>query len=122
MVTQVTQYATHEEYARSVRRQVISTAQAILDGQLSFLIGSRRLAALRHETDAAADDKDFTVFIAIDSETDALPLGAVREHWDQGALARLEPEIKEAEHWASTAGVDACRSLIARFGEQDPNT
>jgi hypothetical protein len=118
----VNQYATHEEYARSVRLQVISTAQAMLDGQLNFLIGSRRLAALRYETDAAADDADFMIFVAIDSETDALPLGAVREHWDHDALARLEPEIEEAEHWATTAGADACRSLIARFGKQDSNT
>jgi hypothetical protein len=94
----------------------------MLDGQLSFLIGSRRLAALRHEIDAAADDTDFLVFVAIDSETDALPLGAVREHWDQGALTRLEPEIEEAEHWASNVGADACRSLVIRFGEQEPNT
>jgi hypothetical protein len=77
---------------------------------------------LRHETDTAADDADFLVFVAIGSETDALPLGAVREHWDQRALARLEPEIDEAEHWASTVGADACRSLIARFGEHEPNT
>jgi hypothetical protein len=93
----------------------------MLDGQLSFLIGSRRLAALRHETDAAADDADFLVFVAIDSETDGLPLDAVPDHWDQDVLARLEPEIGEAEHWAATAGADACRSLIARFDEQDPN-
>jgi hypothetical protein len=118
----VTQYATHEKYARSVRQQVVSTAQAMLDGKLSFLIGSRRLAALRHEIDMATDDADFMVFVAIDSEIDALPLGTVREHWDQDALARLEPEIEEAEHWASTAGADACRSLIARFDKQDPNT
>lgn len=118
----MTQYATNEEYARSVRRQVVSTAQAMLHGQLSFLIGSRRLAALRHEIDTAADDADFLVFVAIDSETDALPLGAVREHWDQGALARLEPEIAEAEHWASTVGADACRALIGRFAEHEPNT
>jgi hypothetical protein len=118
----VTRYATHEEYARSVRRRVVSTAQAMLEGQLSFLIGSRRLAALRHETDTADDDVDFMVFVAIDWETDALPLGAVRDHWDQDALARLEPEIEEAERWAFTAGTNACRSLIARFGEQNSNT
>jgi hypothetical protein len=93
----------------------------MLDGQLGFLIGSRRLAALRHEIDTAANDADFLVFVAIDSETDALPLGAVREHWDQGALARLNPEIEEAEHWAFTVGADACKSLIARFGEHEPN-
>lgn len=105
-----------------MRRQVVSAAQAMLDGQLSFLIGSRRLAALRHETDTAADDADFLIFVAIDSETDALPLGAVREHWDPGALAGLEPEIEEAENWASIVAADACRSLIARFGEHEPNT
>lgn len=119
---ELTRYATHEEYARSVRRQIASTAQAMLDEQVSFLIGSRRLAALRHETDTPADDADFLIFVAIDSETDALPLDAVREHWDQGALARLQPEIEEAERWASTIGTDACRSLIARFGEHEPNT
>jgi len=122
MVTWVTQYATHEEFSRSVRRQIVSTAQAMFEGQLSFLIGSRRLAALRHETDAAADDADFLVFVAIDSETDALPLGSVREHWDRGALARLEPEIEAAEHWAFTVGADACRVLIARFGEHESHT
>jgi hypothetical protein len=105
-----------------VRRQIVSTAQAMLDGQVRFLTGSRRMAALRHEADTAADDADFLIFVAIDSETDALPLDAVREHWDQGALARLEPEIEEAERWACTIGSDACRSLIARFGAPEPNT
>ncbi|WP_143151683.1 hypothetical protein [Burkholderia ubonensis] len=84
----MTRYNTHEAFAQSVRRQVVSTAQAMLDGQLSFLIGSRRLASLRHEANAAADDTDFLVFVAIDSETDALPLGAPREHWDQSVLAQ----------------------------------
>ena len=117
----MTNYATNEEFARSVRWQVVSTARAMLEGQLSFLLGSRRLAALRHETDAALYDEDFLVFVAIDSQAGALPLGAVREHWDQDALARLESEIEETEQWASTVGVNACRSLIARFGEDQPN-
>ena len=91
----------------------------MLDGQLSFLIASRRLAALRHEIDAAADDADFLVFVAIDSETDALPLGVVRAHWDQGALTRLEPEIEEAERWAFNVGgrcmqVASCKVWRAR--------
>ncbi|WP_321965226.1 DUF2489 domain-containing protein [Paraburkholderia sp. J7] len=110
-------HTTHGEYVRSVRQQVVSTAQAMLDGRLSFLIGSRQLASLRHETDITDDDADFLIFVAIDSETDAFPLGSVREHWDQRALAKLEPKIKEAELWASTVGADACRSLIARFAE-----
>lgn len=61
------------------------------------------------------------VFVAIDSETDALPLSAVQEHWDQNALTRLEAEIEAAESWAANAGADACRSLIARFSKQKLN-
>ncbi|MCD2515246.1 hypothetical protein LQ564_02845 [Massilia sp. G4R7] len=70
----------------------------------------------------AADDADFVTFVAIASETDDLPLGAVQEHWDRDALARLQPEIEEAEQWASSVAADACRSLIAKFGEHKPNT
>ncbi|WP_175774921.1 hypothetical protein [Burkholderia ambifaria] len=107
----MTQYNTQEEFAQSIRRQVVSTSQAMLDGQLSFLIGSRQLAGLRHEVDAAADDIDFLVFVAIDSETDALPLGAVRQQWDQNALAKLEPEIKEVELWVSAVS-NQCMQVI----------
>lgn len=115
----MSQYITSEEYARSVRLRVVETAQAMLDGQLSFLIGSRRLAALRHETGGCTDDADFLVFVAIDSETDEFPLGSVREHWAADALARLEPEIHKAEAWAFMVGENACRALIARFAQQD---
>jgi hypothetical protein len=93
----------------------------MLDGQMSFLLGSRVLAPLRPQSDASRYDQDFLVFVAIYSQTDTLPLGAVREDWDQHALARLEPEIEEAEQWASTVGANACRSLIARFGEHEPD-
>ncbi|UEP36896.1 hypothetical protein LL998_24955 [Burkholderia ambifaria] len=62
----MTQYNTQAEFAQSIRRQAVPTSQAMLDGQLSFLIGSRGLAGLRHEVDAAADDTDFLVFVAID--------------------------------------------------------
>jgi hypothetical protein len=55
------------------------------------------------------------IFTAIDSETDALPLGEVRQYWDQAALERLEPDIREAERWAREAGRSACISLIQRF-------
>jgi len=79
----------------------------LLDGRLNFLAGSRRLAALRDEVDVASSDADFATFIAIESCTDA--------------LARLEPEIQSAQAWAAGVGSDACRSLIAQFGES-PST
>jgi len=89
----------------------------MLDGRLSFLVGSRRLAAFRNEVDVSGNDADFTTFVGIDSCTDALPLGEVRQYWSQEALVKLEPEIQRAESWAASIGSEACRSLIARFAE-----
>jgi len=115
------EHLSHGEYVDSARRQVVETAQAMLDGRLSFLAGSRRLAALRDEVDVASSDADFATFIAIESCTDALPVGEVRQYWSAEALARLEPEIQSAQAWAAGVGSDACRSLIAQFGES-PST
>jgi hypothetical protein len=117
----VSQYATKEEFAVSVRQQIVSTARAMLNGQLSFLLGSRALAPLRSQNDATRYDQDFLVFVAIYSQTHALPLDAIHEHRDQHASARLKPEIEEAEQWASTVGANACRSIIARFSEHESN-
>lgn len=113
-------HLSHEEYVKSIRRQVVETAKAMLRGQIGFLVGSRRLCALRHEVDVADGDADFLTFVAIDTETDALPLGDLRQHWCAKALAALEPEIQSAEAWAAEIGSDACKSLIARFAEQEP--
>jgi hypothetical protein len=114
------EYISHDEYVESTRRQEVETAQAMLNGELGFLMGSRRLSALRHAVDVADNDADFLTFVSIDSDTDALPLGEVRRHWDKEALARLEPEIQSAEAWAAQAGSAACKSLIARFAGQEP--
>jgi hypothetical protein len=77
----------------------------MLDGQLSFLIGSRRLAALHHEIDAADDDADFLIFVAIDSDTDALPLGAVREHWIKMLWPGLSRRLKRLNCGPPTLGL-----------------
>jgi hypothetical protein len=117
----VSQYATREDFARSVRQQIVSTARAMLEGRLSFLLGSRVLAPLRPQSEATRYDQDFLIFVAISSQTNALPLDTVPNDWDQHILTRLEPEIQGAERWASTVGADACRSLIARFSERGRN-
>ena len=108
---------THEMYVQSVRQRVAATARDMLDGTLSFLTGSRTLAALRHEAEVREDDSDFMVFVGIDSDTDDLPLGEVPQYWDKKALEKLEPEIQAAEEWARKHGTQACASLVSRFHE-----
>lgn len=107
---------THEEYVLSVRREAVEIAAGILSGEVSVLEGCHSLAALRWEVEVDERDPDFMVFAIISSETDALPIGAVRTHWAPEAMARLEPEIQSAIAWATPQALPACKSLVQRFG------
>lgn len=107
---------THEDYVASVRGRIAATAASMLDGTLPFLEGARALVALRREAEVRDDDPDFLAFVAADSETDALPIGAVRKLWADEALERLEPQIQAATQWATNYASAACASLVRRFG------
>jgi hypothetical protein len=101
------------------RKQVVSFAQAKLEGKLPFLEGAYRLHGLSNRVGGVGlDDSDFLLFSAISSETDHLPLDAQRPLWQPEALKRLEPEIHENENWARSLATPACRSLIARFDDR----
>jgi Protein of unknown function (DUF2489) len=101
------------------RKQVVSFAQAMLEGKLPFLEGAYKLDGLSHRVGGVSlDDPDFLLFSAISSETDHLPFDEQRPLWQPEALKRLEPEIKERENWARSMATAACRSLIDRFDDR----
>nr|WP_315249682.1 DUF2489 domain-containing protein [uncultured Duganella sp.] len=104
-----------DQYLEYLRIQVVQTAQAMLAGETSYILGARKLDSLRHEISGMDGDPDFMVFVAIASETDGLPLGAVREHWDTLALGELQPEIDAAEAWAQSHAELVCAKLVTRF-------
>jgi len=72
-------------------------------------------AGLGYELGVPTDDPDFKAFVAIESETDHLPIGDVRKLWQPEALDRKANEISEAEAWARDIAADACRRIISRF-------
>jgi len=108
---------TSDDDVATVRRRVAETAVAMLNGQMHFLEGVRLLTSLRHRAGVASDDDDFDTFVAVDSETDSLPIGDVRRHWADEALQRLDPEIEAATQWAKQFASGTCESLVARFGK-----
>lgn len=98
------------------RAQAVAVAQAVLLGRLDVLRAARRLVGFRDEFDEMKDDEAFWTVVAIDSETDHLPLGPEREHWNAEALARKDEEIARAiAHW-DAEGRAACERIIDRLG------
>lgn len=82
----------------------------MLDGRTTILEAARELVSLAH-TDAIANESDRRLIIAIESETDDLPIGEVRKLWAPGALQRKDPEIARAEALWKTEFLDACKRI-----------
>jgi hypothetical protein len=95
-------------------RRVVEIARAMLTGQVSFIEGSRGICEV--VPGGLRDDPDIIAFVLIDSETDALPVGAQQKLWQPKALEDLRPRIEQAEQWAKTTATAHCRNLIVRFG------
>ncbi|WFU75882.1 hypothetical protein [Bradyrhizobium sp. CB2312] len=97
----------------AARRIIIETAKSILSGSVSPVEGARAIA--RHSFKARLeDDSDVLPFVGIASETEALPLGRERGHWQASELAELQGKIDESQAWALTVAGTHCQSLVAR--------
>jgi hypothetical protein len=99
------------------RRAILETAQAMISGKLSYIEGARRIVASWRASKLDQWDSDFLPFVGINSETEALPLGKMRTHWNATALENLQPEIDRSEAWARKFGEPFCRNLVRRLSE-----
>ena len=98
--------------AERARAKIAHALENALDGQISFIEAAREVNRL---VEAAGFDRlsePFVTFVAIDSETDAIPLGNVRGLWHPDAVAKHRPDWDRAEAWAKHIGEQACREAI----------
>ena len=108
---------THQEYIAMQRRRVADLARRILAREIDVLDGSSQIAQLRYELEIDGKDKDLMAFVLVESETDALPVGAEALNWSNEALIRKEPELRHAREWAFSTVRAECENLIARFSD-----
>jgi hypothetical protein len=95
--------------------KAITTAEEMIAGKTGIIAGSRMLSGLRFELDVPEDDEDFLSFVAIDSETDDLPVGQEREFWSPEALKEKDVEIQRCEDIYRQSATEACESIIRRW-------
>jgi len=90
-------------------------AARMLSGEVDILVGSRRMADLGRRlslTDPAAPE--VATFVAIDSELDDLPMGAVRGRWAAEALAEADGRRDAYLGQIRALIENACRVILAR--------
>ena len=96
--------------------RAIAIARRMVGGELGVIEGCRTLSSMRWELEAEMADQ-FLPFVAIDSETDDLPIGAVRDLWDLDALARKDQQFRRYEQIYRTQAIEACLVLIKHLGQ-----
>jgi hypothetical protein len=108
----------NEEHRQFVSRKIVAAAQRILSGELGVIAGARQLCGLGHGV-GADRDPDFVYFIAIDSQTDHLPIGEVRQRWNPEALREKDAEVAAFEAAEREKTFEICRRLIQKYESHD---
>jgi hypothetical protein len=95
-------------------RRLIARANELIEGRIGVLEAARKITLYRFRL-RAEKDTDFITFVAIDSETDHLPIGIVRQHWVGEALEKKDLEIEKTETHFRDRALKAARNLIEKY-------
>jgi hypothetical protein len=101
------------QYRELARAKIEETLNLMLTGQVSYIEGARIVNGWSHEAGFDRLSEPFVTFVAIDSETDAVPIGKVRDLWAADAVAKHLAEWESAEAWAQQCGEPACHKVLA---------
>lgn len=104
-----------EGHLRAAHKAVVDTARGLADGTVPFVEGVRQLAALRFEASRLDHDPDFTLFVAIASESDHLPPHELRSQCASAWLEQRDREARELEVLHRQQVRAACARLVGRF-------
>ncbi len=95
-------------------RKIHARAVDLLDGRRGVIETARALCLLASWT-CLEEDADLSVFRSIDSETNILPIGEVRQHWAPDSLKRYDVLINKAEEQYKDVALAAAARIIKRF-------
>jgi hypothetical protein len=107
-------YRLNAEYKDRINGEILIAANDFLSGRLGVIAVSRKLSHYRSIVEQARPDLAVALitFVAVDSETDALPLGPVRQMWHPSTAEIEDQKIKEAQEHYQKYIRDACDEII----------
>lgn len=104
-----------ESHLRVARKAVVDAARGLVDSTVPLVQGVRQLAALRFEVSRLDNDPDFTLFVAIASDSDHLPPDELRGQCAKAWLKKCDREARELEVLHRQQVRAACARLADRF-------
>lgn len=111
----------------TVKARIVDLASDILRDRVNLVEGCRKLVQLHAQLDDK-DDELFLPIIALESETDHLPVGETRAFWCPEALAKKEKAVEPYLDAMRDEVKAVCRLLVAKYtgpaatnGEEEGN-
>lgn len=102
---------THDSTSRERVQQI---ARMVIEEQIGILEATRALLPLLHSDPGMVSLDDYNLFRGIDSETDDLPIGWVREEWHAQSLLEKDREIARcADLWREPVR-SACERILSQ--------
>jgi len=95
--------------------RVKQITQAVVNGQVGAAEAALVLLPILHQYPELASQDDLNFIVAVGSETDDLPIGAVRELWDANALIEKDREIARCDALWGERMRATCERLLARL-------
>ena len=94
--------------------QLRDFADQLLTGTIGVIAVSRAMRRFQEEVKAAWPELGnvLMTFVAIDSETDSLPIGTVREKWHPLTAGIEDQKVADAEARFGEPARDACRRVL----------
>ena len=111
-------YRMDEGYAAHVNAELVSAARDFLADKVGVIATARILKPPLHTLEDYRPDlaNAAQMVVAIDSETDALPIGKVREMWQPSTAAIEDAKVKQAEELYRQDISAVCRELVRVLG------
>ena len=96
------------------RTELVTVAEAMIDGKMNLIEGVRKITALRHDVENP-DDEIFMPIRAIESETDHFPIGAARTQCAPDFLKRADEEMERYLAEAKADILAACKEIVRAY-------
>lgn len=104
-----------EKFVKECKR-LRALCQRIIAGEESLIEGSRKMLQYRFWMKEEANDT-WTIFQLLDSESDHLPVGPVRSHWNPEVLKEKDKEINQIEAFYKDAIQKAASRIFDQYEE-----
>jgi hypothetical protein len=96
------------------RRELVVVANSMLESNTNLIEGVRQICVLRLNV-GDSDNDVFMTMRAVESETDAFPLGAMRAKCSPDFLERMDVEMQAYLSDARDDILQACRDIVRTY-------